>query len=303
MTKKLLVGATFRDAQPDQLAWLKLQLAFLNDTTEDFDHVSYVNGKGRYSVRERPDVGNIRAFDSYNTRVVGIGEAHTQREPSPTSAQHINSLNCLLAYFKRHQHNYEYFLFLDNDAFPIRRGWLADLVQKMNEFSKIIAVVVRPENLEIRWHASVLMAKAEALSGLEFQMMRIPGGDFMGIDEWDVGIGRFQDSRRGEVWPLIRTNRLNVHPVAYGVYFDMFYHQTFGGRRHVKRGRDTNQPWDTLRWGRNNYATQYFNPNYAWDQYNEEMRTDPTGFIKKLAGWSPDRYASFEVAEGAIAEI
>jgi len=297
MTKRLLVGATFRDAQADQLDWLDLQLVFLHTTTETYDHVSFVNGKGRYSYRESPEIGNVLEFDKRDTRVIGIGDAHTQRSPSPTSAQHIDALNGLLAYFKKHKADYDYFLFLDNDAFPIRRGWLDDLVMKMDETGKLIAVVVRPENLEIRWHASVLLAKPEALDGLCFQLQHIPGGDFMGVDELDVGIGGFQDGSRDRVWPLIRTNKLNLHPVAYGIYFDMFYHHTFGARRHVRRGHDTHVPWDTLRWGRNLYATQYIDENYdAEGQISQQLWDDPAAFVSKLAGWSPDRYASFDPA-------
>lgn len=293
MTKKLLVGATFRDAHPDQVEWLDLQLKFLKATTEDFDHVSFVNGRGSYSNRENTDLGDISSFDAYPTKVIGIGEARTQRDPSPTSSQHIDALNGLLAHFKSERHNYDNFLFLDNDAFPVREGWLGDLTAKMDEWNRLIAVVVRPENLEIRWHASILLAKPEGLDGLHFQLQHIPEGDFMSVDELDVGIGAFQDKLKDKVWPLIRTNRLNLHPVAYGIYFDMFYHHTFGAARHVRRGRNTHQPWDTLRWGRNNYATQYINPNYAWEQYNERLWQDPTGFISELAGWCTERYASF----------
>ena len=126
MGKRLLVGATFRDAHPDQVEWLALQLKFLQATTSDFDHVSFVNGKGSHSDSETTTLGDIAAFDAYPTEVIGLGEARTQREPSPTSAQHIDALSGLLSYFKTKRHDYDYFLFLDNDAFPIRKGWLDD---------------------------------------------------------------------------------------------------------------------------------------------------------------------------------
>lgn len=294
MGKRLLVGATFRDAHPDQVEWLALQLKFLQATTSDFDHVSFVNGKGSHSDSETTTLGDIAAFDAYPTEVIGLGEARTQREPSPTSAQHIDALSGLLSYFKTRRHDYDYFLFLDNDAFPIRKGWLDDLSAKMDEWGRLIAVVVRPENLEIRWHASVLLAKPEALDGLQFQLQRVHKGDFMSVDELDVGIGAFQEQLRDKVWPLMRTNRVNLHPVSYGVYFDMFYHHTFGADRHIQKGRNTHQPWHTLRLGRNNYATQYIDPNYPWGLYNEQLRQDPAGFISNLAGWNLSQYATFE---------
>ena len=65
MGKRLLVGATFRDAQEDQLRWLDTQLRFLNATTSDgtgepiFDHVSSVNWDGQYAPKEGNKHGDI----------------------------------------------------------------------------------------------------------------------------------------------------------------------------------------------------------------------------------------------------
>lgn len=296
--KQLLVGSAFRDALPDQLQWLDLQLRFLKASTPEFDHVSFVNGKGAYAEEEEPELGDIAAFDQFDTKVVGIGEKDTTSDPSPTSSQHIHALNELLSYFKEQRHNYAYFLFLDNDAFPIRNGWLPTLVTKMGEHDKSVAAVIRSENLETRWHASVLLVEERALDSLDFTLHSVDGGDLMGVAELDVGIGPFQDELRKQVLPLIRTNQFNLHPVAYGIYFDMFYHHTFGSQRYIKDGRNVGLPWSTLRWGRSHYADHYINPEYPWKQYNQDLLDDPSGFVSKLAGWNPETYVSVEPVVG-----
>ena len=299
MGKRLLVGATFRDAQEDQLRWLDTQLKFLHATTSDgvgepiFDHVSSVNWDGQYAPKEGNKHGDILEYDSRDTKVISISSESVTGKLAPTSQQHIGSLQRLLAYFKENKENYDYFLFLDNDAFPIRRLWLDDLLSKMNEWNRDIAVVVRPENLEIRWHASVLFCRRSALDHLDFGLHHIPKADLMCVDEHDVGIGEYQHSLREKVWPLIRTNASNLHPVQYGVYFDMFYHHGFGGARNIRKGRNIHKPWDTLRWGRNMYSTQYINEHYPWQQHTADFMEDPSSFVSRLAGWSVDKYATF----------
>ena len=299
MGKRLLVGATFRDAQEDQLRWLDTQLRFLNATTSDgtgepiFDHVSSVNWDGQYAPKEGNKHGDILEYDSRDTKVISISSESVTGKLAPTSQQHIGSLQRLLAYFKENKENYDYFLFLDNDAFPIRRLWLDDLLSKMNEWNRDIAVVGRPEILEIRWHASVLFCRRSALDHLDFGLHHIPKADLMCVDEHDVGIGEYQHSLREKVWPLIRTNAINLHPVQYGVYFDMFYHHGFGGARNIRKGRNIHKPWDTLRWGRNMYSTQYINEHYPWQQHTADFMEDPSSFVSRLAGWSVDKYATF----------
>lgn len=301
MKNKILVGATFRDAAQDQIDWLDLQLKFLEATTCDghgkmlFDHVSYVNWDGKYAPKERHREGDIEQFDSRNTKIIGLGGESVVTAASPTSQQHVNSLNAILQYFREEKDNYEYFLFLDNDAFPIRISWVDDLTTKMKEQGKDIAVAIRTENLETRWHASILLSDRIGLNSLSFRMELLGLTNLLGEEEYDVTVGGYQHDLKGRVWPLIRTNQINIHPVAYGIYFDMFYHHTFGGMRHIRKGRNTHAPWDTLRYGRSSYATQYIDENYPWEEYNEMLKKDPTGFVSKLAGWNLDRYATFDV--------
>ena len=291
MAKDLLVGATFRDAQPDMLDWLDIQLKFLKATTDNFDHVSFVNANSRYSYAEPPGHGDLEAFARRDTTVVGVGEADTTQEYGPLGAQHVNGLNGLLSYFKSRRHDYDYFLFLDSDSFPIRKNWLPLLKEKIRTWKRMVASVVRVEQLELRWHSSVLFVVPAALDLLRFGLDEVEGGDLASLQELDVGIGLFQTKFKRLVFPLIRTNQFNLHPVAYGVYYDMFYHHTFSSRRSVRDGGISEKPFYAHETGRHQYAMHYIDSQYSWDQHTEEFMENPGEFINKLAGWSSTEYA------------
>lgn len=298
MKKSLLIGSTFRDAQEDQYAWLDLQLRYISATTAagSYDHCCVVNENSKVVAEPQANVaGDLATFSARSTVIDDGASFDTRTELSPTSSIHIHSLNRLLSYFKGERHNYEYFLFLDGDAFPIRQHWFSDLTGTLMSWNRLAAAVLRCEALERRWHASVLLVHESALDLLRFSLDPVEGGNLASLQELDVGIGSMQTTMSAKVFPLIRTNRYNLHPISYGVYYDMFYHHGFGGKRHVLQGKDIKHPWFSLRGeSSNQYSRPYIDRDYPWEQYNADLMKDPESFIGKLAGWSPRRYAKLE---------
>jgi len=262
--KSLIVGSVFKNTATDQVEWLNLQLQFLRATTENFDHVAVLNC-------EDPE-----PFHGL-TQVVSYGDGN---DVFP-SQQHVNGLNNLARHFRTVADEYENFLFIDNDAFPIKKDWLNILRIRMDQHEKSIAAVLRTENLETRLHASVLFCKPEALPNLDFFFGQT-GSDLLRHEEQDVGIGDYQDELRGEVWPLIRTNRINVHPISCGVYFDMFYHHAFGSPTLATRFRTEIK----------DYSTHYSGDSTNFSDLHQRLRDDPFVFVRRLAGWSPEQYPS-----------
>lgn len=260
--KKLLVGSVFKNTAPDQLEWLNLQLKFFLSTTDNFDHVTFLNCQ------------DAEPFNGL-TEVVGYGDGGIQ-----TSQQHCNGLCCLAEYFRSKRGEYENFLFIDNDAFPIKKNWINILRIRMDKHGKTIAAVLRPENLESRLHASVVFCKPEAVYHINF-CFGMPCVDLLWNHEQDVGIGPYQEERREDVWPLLRTNKVNVHPVSCGVYFDMFYHHAFGSPTLAMR----------FRCEISDYSTHYSGDMTDFPDLHQKLREDPFGFVGKLAGWCPDEYA------------
>lgn len=255
---KIAVGSIFINDVGMQRRWLDLQLKFLKATTANFDHYALVfDKKSTY-------------FDD-RTNVIPCGP---EGKRVRNSQAHIAGLKHVLATFKG-KNQYDYFLFLDSDAFPIRINWIDLLTQRMaNSFE--IAVPIRFENLEQRLHASILFCKPSALSHLSFASRNI-GSDLLQGSENDVTIGDYQDKRRRQAYILMRSNKFSVNPLLCGVYSDMFYHHCCGsGRNYNMRARTY---WDHI-------APVNTDPQ----KFTDELMAKPEEFVSKLAGWNPQLY-------------
>jgi len=271
--KNVLIGSVFANDLNMQPRWLDLQLKFIKVTTKKYDHVAIV-AEG-LTTDYFPNQTTTITFDK---AIVG-NEAH------------LNGLRTLLSYFKERATEYSHFLFLDADAFPIRKNWFGDLTMKLQPTQlfeagmalrsrghhRDIAIALRSENLESRLHASILFVKAEALQNLEFVWGEIPSRDLMGNKEADIHLPLYESELRDKAFPLMRSNQFNVNPVACGIYYDMFYHHCCGsGRPFSIRG---NPYWDRV-----------VSPLEDVSQLTEQLMAEPENFVAKLAGWNPKRY-------------
>ena len=269
---KVLIGSVFANDSPVNCRWLDLQLKYIKATTTDFDHVAMVMS------------GTGDALKSISTRVV---PAINQSSLNP----HLQGLMELRQLFCLHSDTYDNFLFLDSDAFPIKKNWVEVLLKSMkpDELLELcgalvptyakhydIAVAVRSENLETRLHASVLFAKKEALQDLQFEF-GVMGKDLLCAPEKDIHMPIYEIEKRHLALPLIRTNQYNVYPLACGIYYDMFYHHCCGSRSFSMRG--------------NNYFSRIMPPSDVLQGLTERLFNSPTEFVNKLAGWNPSRYA------------
>lgn len=263
--KNILVGTVFGPTNRNR-EWLNLQHKFLKATVPTFDHISYLNEV------------HPKTFHRLPTEVIG-------HEPNPrgkSNIAHADALNKLLNAFKERRKNYQFFLFLDSDAFPIRKKWMEDLSAKMDSWtgkssrkSRLIASAIRCENLETRLHSSILFCKPEALDHINFEVAENMK-DLAGGPENDVWIGEyFQNKQRNLVLPMLRSNKANVHPVWSGVYHDMFYHHGGGSRPAKGRGHIHHDHYASI-------------PDHI-ARYGNLMRS-PCDYVIKLAGWNPKNY-------------
>jgi hypothetical protein len=275
--KKLLVGSVFANDSPLQQQWLDLQLRYLRATTPDFEHVVILMA----------GVTN----DSFisRTKVIEPGD-----KSLGASDAHLRGLNILLDLFKARTSDFENFLFIDGDAFPFRKDWMSSLLYRMKPHDRFeaggiampikqagrdyeIAIALRSENLEQRLHASIVFVKGQFLEHVNFADALV-GDDLAGNPEGDIHLPNYQWERRRMAFPLIRSNQYNLHPLACGIYYDMFYHHCCGSGR-----------WFNLR------AKEYYNrviqPRDDLTPYTKQLMESPAEFIGKLAGWNPSRYA------------
>lgn len=198
---KVLVGSVFAECDRSD-KWYSLQIRNLQQTT-DFTHVVYPNYNGYF-----PDsIVLPRGFLCGRTA-------------------HVQGLNSLLDYFKTRD-DFDYFLLLDSDCFPIC-DWTNKLLTAMKNFD--VAAPARYENLDTFAHPSAFFFKRKALGNLKFgvnNLNNIIGENYV---ETSSNVDKF--------FPLIRTNVINDHPLLFGIYWNIFYHHGAGSRSLAFRCTD-----------------------------------------------------------------
>ncbi|HEU4448623.1 MAG TPA: hypothetical protein VFR63_01415 [Gaiellaceae bacterium] len=121
----------------------------------------------------------------------------------------------------------EYVVTLDTDSFPIRDGWLENLVGRLRRGTSLagiwrdeMAPVVRPYV-----HPSCLAIRRDTLLALGMPFLR------KGRVEVAQNLTTAVVSAGGRISRLRRSNVRNVHFVLGGVYGDIVYHHGAGSRR------------------------------------------------------------------------
>jgi len=196
----LLIGSVFMD-HPRSKIWYDLQIKYIKDTTNDFKHIVYLNGQNNfYKESEVIKVNCTNASDGQYS--------------------HIRGLNEIIDYFKVHK-EYDNLLLIDSDCFPFR-SWEKDLQFNIkNKFG--IAAIARYENLDTFAHPSFFYATREQVENLKFDKrsnINIVGHEFKDTSS----------NLKESFYPLIRSNKINYHPVLCGVYWNRIYHHGAGSR-------------------------------------------------------------------------
>lgn len=259
--KKICIGTIFPNCNELCQKWLDLQLRYIRSSMDfEFDHTSVVQE------------GKITDFFRNNTHVL------RPKKLKKNSIAHAIGLQTLQKYFLTQMNNYEYFLFIDMDAFPIRKNWLDTLTKKMKNSHKI-AIVLRPENLEQRLHSSILFVKREEIPDLKWAVSKVGEGiDLIGNIENDLSLTSHQSGeKRKSVFTMIRSNKTQIHPLLCGVYYDMFYHHSCGsGRNFNMRARPY---WDHM-----------VERNFNVEKSINDLFNDPNKFIKQFDSWEKSEY-------------
>ena len=279
---RILVGSLFAGDDEFQERWLDLQLKFLRNTTSEWNHVVCLDkSSNSVSFREKTIILKVR--------------------DEPTYYPHIWGLRQLADHFRSVRDSYDYFLILDSDAFPIKLNWMNDLLSKMSPKSYFddkglylyshghdyeIASIIRNENFETRLHASVLFMKKKSLDHIDFEHDFVTV-DLLNVREKDVCLHTYQFERKGKSFPLIRTNKTNIHPIIGGVYFDSFYHHG-GGRPNYSDSKDV-KTYSCPPTFRSDMYHDYAESHDA-QFYTDILMANPEEFVSNLAGWNKEKY-------------
>lgn len=201
--KSLLIVSVYAPSEYNE-HWYKLQRHFIKkNTTIPFEFKIILNKVHKHLFNE----GDI-IIDNFDN----IG--------------HPQGLKQMVDYMKVHKHSA--YLILDSDCFPVRPDWHNILDKQMKQFSKSVAAPIRYENLDRFPHPCAVYMNEKGLHNpkLNFDYTRVDNllGD--SINE----VGGAMCEMMDEVLPLLRSNRINLHPVAAGIYNHLFYHHAAGSR-------------------------------------------------------------------------
>jgi hypothetical protein len=175
---------------------------------------------------------DVEAIDSkYTARFDHVQDLAASRTFDNGIVAHTEKLNALAATILEAAQDRDLLLFLDGDAFP---------VTPLLEFAETVlsrqplAAVRRDENLgDPQPHPSFCLTTV----GFWKQI----GGDWSWGHTWQNAAGREVTDAGGNLlrilqqcdvdwYPLLRTNRQNIHPLWFGVYGDLAYHHGAGFR-------------------------------------------------------------------------
>ncbi len=171
-----------------------------------------------------------------NLQGVEDGHADAFDRVVPAGGHHAGKLNLLAAEICATADPDDLIVFLDGDAFPIADPM--PVVRAALETTSLVAVR-RDENATDRQpHPSFC-----AVTAREWERLR---GDWSAGYTWEDSQGRPVTDVGGNLlaslerthspWtPLLRTNRVNLHPLWFGVYGDVVYHHGAGFRWAVGR--------------------------------------------------------------------
>lgn len=257
-SKRLIIATVFAPSKFN-LQWYTIQKQFIQKTTTvPFDYWVVLNGVSQDGF-ERDDIVIVNDASDF----------------------HSEALMELLERFRRDRR--EAYLLLDSDCFPVRRGWYQILREQMRTFGKVIAAPVRTENLDLFPHPSAVFMLDRALDDPRLDFRKAQVKNLLGQQVYDTGAT--MQSLSEDLLPLLRTNIVNVHPVAAAVYHHLFYHHGAGSRdfnfRVLKRFR---------------YCEHWYNIDQQQqhgDVLHRAFMEDPQTFIERLMGEEEHLIRSF----------
>lgn len=250
MSAPLVVASVFAPSERNA-HWYSLQKRFLARTTEvPFDYWVLLNGV------------NPEGFDPADVVVA-----------NPENAGHGEALTQLVARFREERR--EAYLLLDSDCFPVTPGWYGILRRDMARLCRTLAAPVRTENLDLFPHPCAFMILGDAVEDARIDFRTLaPTRNLLGVEVADVG-GALQ-SMNDLLLPLLRTNAVNLHPLAAGIYHNLFYHHGAGSRAFEFRS--------IKRFGYYAHFAAGDPPEVVEQRLFRELTRDPERFIATLTG-------------------
>jgi hypothetical protein len=155
---------------------------------------------------------------------------------SPENQNHAGKLNYLARVAALEAKPDDILLFLDGDAFPIQ-PISAFLKEKLAMYD-LVAVQRRENNGDIQPHPCFCATTFATWEQIQGDWSPGPAwNNKFGFAVTDVGGTLLANIEKagGRWYPMLRTNRNNLHPLWFGIYEDRIYHHGAGYREPISR--------------------------------------------------------------------
>jgi len=235
--------------------WRTLQERFLQRTTSDYSHAVYLN--------------SISNLDDYShLEIIGSNDMGKSEAPC---LNHINGLRKIVEYCREHD-EYDRYLILDSDAFPINSKWQKNLDYRLKKDNFNVAAVVRLENFDLFPHPSAMYFNRKGIEEAEFVSIdSLPSEKiFLTSRIFNLNLNFKDPTVDMPFFPLTRTNVWNAHPLIAGLYYDSFFHMSAGSRSPITR---------TGLW---KYHEKYNDDDIVSRRIIHNLANDEEGYIHKL---------------------
>lgn len=216
---RVVMGTVVADSS--DLDWLRLQSKYIaRHTAWDYKHVCVHYG---------PSNPEVEALVHQNKSI------ECNHPKSNGCILHANGLNILGQIFMTEFQDYDLFVLLDSDAFPISSQWCDTMSHVLLDGQFEIATPIRYANSDrTRQHASVIIGNRSALQhygkfGIDLSASKL---NLMNETHYDTSLMHYNNPEREmhKWFPLLRSNAVNIHPLLCAVYYDMFYHHAGASR-------------------------------------------------------------------------
>ena len=290
--KKLLVASIYSSVSTNN-GWYDIQRKFFDLTTEDYDFGVFCN----------------RVDPKYFPGAIILGE-HTSKslkehfdnedyQPDDEDLSYSERRYCydirvayfkIMDYFREHADEYENFLLIDCDAFPVCPDWQNVLNSKLKTWKKWYATLLRSENFESYPWLGLMYIQNEYIHEDIPDWFPRKYENTWGDKFREFGTTRIKTHHEGEcIWyPLVRSNVLNLHPIRFGIYNHLFYHHMKGS--WDKSDRQLNlDPEVTVNsipemYGYYDHYIPRKNHALIAEHCHERLIRDPENFICQLMG-------------------
>jgi hypothetical protein len=176
-------------------------------------------------------------------------------------------------YYHFRNNKYKNYLLLDSDCFPVKEGWYNHLLDSLG--AKWYAAPVRTDNLDVFPHPCALFIRGEHIDKHLFTFRRQTTyiDSLKGEAVFDIGTNfKVKYEEKHILFPLLRSNFINPHPILAAIYGDLFYHHGAGSRPPYFR---SNGYWEKC------CPALYDSGRWKCFQW---ITKDPEAFIAKLRG-------------------